>query len=82
MKPEIVVPGENIMSAKAGNTSVAQLRPSTLDSIVQMQGTSTATPVASGLAILILDYFRQGKYFTSQSDISGFLLRSISINSV
>jgi hypothetical protein len=81
MKPEIVVPGEDIWSAKAGNPEVIQPRPSTLDSIIKLQGTSMATPAASGLALLILDYFKQKKYFNLQPNISGFLLRSILINS-
>ena len=52
IKPDIIVPGESISSAKGYKHSSSE----TCD-LVSKQGTSMATPVAAGAAALIRQYF-------------------------
>ena len=52
IKPDIVVPGESLYSAKGHRHSSSE----TCD-LVYKQGTSMATPVAAGAAALIRQYF-------------------------
>ena len=52
IKPDIVVPGESIYSARGHKQSSSE----TCD-LVSKQGTSMATPVAAGAAALVRQYF-------------------------
>ncbi|KAG2500681.1 hypothetical protein HYH03_001447 [Edaphochlamys debaryana] len=59
IKPDLVAPGTNIMSAKMGS-GVLSRNSSTCDAgLTNMQGTSMATPLAAGHFALMRQYFRQ-----------------------
>ena len=61
-KPDVTCPGEYIHSAEAhGNGPVLQC-----GAVVEMSGTSMATPICAGAATLIRQYFRDGFYAGSR----------------
>lgn len=69
LKPEIAAPGDYLMSAYAGSPDSLQdaLLPGydgeKICSTHQMSGTSMATPVTAGTAILIRQYFQDEKFW-------------------
>lgn len=82
IKPEITVPGSNIVSAR-NDLNVTTNNCSTLS----MSGTSMASPGAAGLTALIRQYYTDGWYPSgSKSSLNGFtpsaaLLRATLVNS-
>jgi subtilisin family serine protease len=82
IKPEITVPGSNIVSARNdGSTATNNCSTTT------MSGTSMATPGAAGLTALIRQYYTDGWYPTgAQNSLNAFtpsaaLLRATLVNS-
>ena len=61
VKPDLVAPGI-VQSAAAAKGGAATCKVRT------MQGTSMATPVAAGAALLVRDYFAQGFYPSGRAD--------------
>lgn len=89
-KPDIVVPGEYIISAAAGSPRNKNPLPATYDTLMINSGTSMATPAAAGLASLVRQFFTQGFYpsRTSSTDdskhfknITSTFIRAVLINS-
>jgi len=91
IKPEVVAPGVDVLSA--GAESEISCDPDDLPrkggsryGLASKSGTSMATPVVSGTAAIIHQYFREGWYVdgTSQKGkgktISGTLVKAILIN--
>eukprot|EP01041_Mallomonas_annulata_P012823 gene12823-27042_t len=78
-KPDIVAPGDYIISAYAGvpealsnaahgeglGASVGIGKVQETCSVIQMSGTSMATPATAGIALLIRQYFMQSKFWAS-----------------
>jgi subtilisin family serine protease len=90
MKPDLVAPGRNIFSSYSDAEPYSfQCRDSASGegaSIVQMSGTSMATPIVAGAAALVRQYLRDGYYPTGFSggptlQPSSALMRAILINS-
>lgn len=79
-KPDIMAPGENIMSARVGTNDT------TIDSIITLSGTSAAASQISGFAALITQYFNEGFYPSlrpNESDrrnVSSALVKAILVN--
>ena len=82
IKPEITVPGSNIVSARNDTNSA-----SNNCTTISMSGTSMASPGAAGLTALIRQYYTDGWYPSgSKSSLNGFtpsaaLLRATLVNS-
>jgi len=74
LKPEIVLPGELIYSARAGNPSIENMR-TNLDQLLSVKsGTSMATPAASALISIIRQFCTEGWYHNLSKNISsGFV---------
>ena len=72
IKPDVVAPGTTINSAKN----------QTINSYVELQGTSMAAPQISGIAALIRQYFKEGKYssISGSHNPSSALVKAILIN--
>ncbi|OHT08238.1 Clan SB, family S8 [Tritrichomonas foetus] len=87
-KPDIVVPGQYIVSSAAGDPNDKNPRPATTNTLVSEMGTSMATPAAAGLASLLRQYFLDGFYPTRKAstkdsiqNISSSLIRAALVNS-
>ncbi|MFP4142626.1 MAG: S8 family serine peptidase [Thermoplasmata archaeon] len=76
LKPTIVAPGTEIMSADSdGDLSTDN------DGYTSMQGTSMATPITSGSVAMVREYFVDGHYPEGTiSDPSAALLKSVLVN--
>ena len=61
-KPDVTAPGDYVWSASASG-STSSTCSSTGSSIVAMQGTSMATPVAAGAAVLVRQYFENSTFW-------------------
>ena len=96
MKPDLVSPGFFILSAAARNGQTGECDPATPPSnggpddsgVTYMAGTSMATPVTSGAAALVRQYFVEGFYPTGSavnankmSSPSGALIKAVLMNS-
>jgi hypothetical protein len=67
MKPDVVCPGDSILSAMSdGNLST----PGIQASLVQMSGTSMSTPLCTGAAALVRQYLREGWHVAGTKDLS------------
>src|SRR5260370_42374079 len=63
IKPDVATPGLRVVSAKGGTNTEAQV----------LQGTSMSTPVLSGDALLVRQYFEDGfGPGGNQGDVTGF----------
>ena len=94
MKPDIVAVGKTVLSAGARPDQVGECDPpripgpnSKSEGLLSLQGTSMATPVVSGTAALIRQYFADGYYPSGtkkQSDAypnpSGALVKAVLMN--
>jgi hypothetical protein len=74
-KPEVYSPGIGIVSASSGTT----------DSFRSLSGTSMACPSATGMGVLIRQWFMEGRYIETLTSVSGItpsgaLLRSMLMN--
>ena len=65
IKPNIITPGTNLMSA-----GVRQLTQTDSCNVQQSSGTSMATPLAAAAAILIKQYFENASFWASSCDDS------------
>ncbi|KAF0701374.1 hypothetical protein As57867_008125, partial [Aphanomyces stellatus] len=66
IKPEVVAPGQIITSARSeASTSTAKT-----SALCPLQGTSQATPVISGFAVLLTEWLRDGWYANGTKDTS------------
>jgi len=93
-KPDIIAPGKAVLSAGALPNVVGECDPgkvpganSKSDGVLSLQGTSMATPVVSGTAAIIRQYFQEGYYPTgvkTESNIvdkpSGALIKAVLMN--
>ena len=63
-KPDIATPGGNVFSAKSHGYEMDGVVPNASfnDNVLRLSGTSMATPQVSALAILIVQYLRDGFY--------------------
>ena len=87
LKPEIVAPGEEIISSKGMGYKSGVTDDTSRNTLTQKSGTSMATPAISGCLTLIRQYFMQGWYPTGKPNKddgfipSASLLRAAIINS-
>ena len=81
-KPDLVAPGMNITSAKSDG-----LKDTYNSAFIEHSGTSCATPITAGGAILVEQYFKEGFYPSGQKNAvdgfapSGSLRKAVLINS-
>ncbi len=94
MKPDIVAVGKAVLSAGADPNKVGECDPNRIpgpnsngEGLSSKQGTSMATPVVSGTAAIIRQYFRDGYYPSgtknsndSYPNPSGALVKAILMN--
>jgi len=94
MKPDIVAVGKSVLSAGADPNVVGECDPSRnpgpnsrSEGLLSLQGTSMATPVVSGTAAIIRQYFRDGYYPSgtkkstdSYPNPSGALVKAVLMN--
>ncbi|KAG2500609.1 hypothetical protein HYH03_001376 [Edaphochlamys debaryana] len=62
IKPDLMSPGTNILSASKGDGILSRNSATCSSALVHMQGTSMATPLATGHFTLMRQYFREGFY--------------------
>jgi len=85
MKPDLMAPGNKILSADARPNGQGECDDD--DDLVYKAGTSMATPVVSGTAAKIRQYFREGYYPSGEKNSndaypnpSGGLLKAVLLN--
>lgn len=83
LKPDVVIPGQPIFSARSDGTSSKEHSPVPL----VMQGTSMSTPIVAGYALMARQYFKKGFYPTGEPNArdgfvpTGALLKAVIIHS-
>ncbi len=94
MKPDIVAVGKSVLSAGADPNVVGECDPSRIpgpnhkgEGLLSLQGTSMATPVVSGTAALVRQYFSDGYYPSGKKNSndsypnpSGALIKAVLMN--
>ncbi len=79
-KPDVVAPGSFIVSAKSDGTIVSNQCVQGLDvGVLAMEGTSMATPVTSGTAALVRQYYMDGYYPSGTANPSDSLVPSAAL---
>lgn len=75
MKPDLLAPGKAVLSAGALPNEFGECDPSKIPAansksagLLSLQGTSMATPVVSGIAAIIRQYFVEGYYPTGMKN--------------
>lgn len=87
VKPDVLAPGEYIRSALSDGSTTSHNCNPVGNAVVQMQGTSMATPVAAGAVALVRQYFLRGFYPSGRAtesdafDPAASLVKAILINS-
>lgn len=72
-KPDVVAPGQFILSANAVSEVIGECDDTPNDGLRLKKGTSMATPIVSGTAALVRQYFVEGWHLTGKSQpSSGF----------
>lgn len=90
-KPDIILPGNNIYSANAREPEEegeeVEVTTSYNDNVFSKSGSSMATPAASGLAAIVLQYLKEGFYpgltrgsGKSITDVTSCLLKAMLVN--
>jgi subtilisin family serine protease len=72
VKPDLLSPGEEVWSARAGRPESKSQRPLDWSSILEMGGTSMSAPAVAGLAALVRQFFAQGMYPSLVKTTQGF----------
>mgnify|MGYP001033055207 CR=1 FL=1 len=67
-KPDIVIPGEYVISAASGSHRNENPLPATYDTLMMSSGTSMSTPAAAGLSALVRQFFTKGYYPTLKAN--------------
>ena len=86
-KPDVIVPGSSIYSARSGSPRDETVRSSEYVNLMMKSGTSMATPAASGMAAIFRQFFTQGWYPTMKKgenepfNPSSALIRALFITS-
>lgn len=88
LKPDVLAPGELVTSVNSDGDILSNQCPSSLsDALISMQGTSMATPAATGVLALVRQYFMEGYYPTGTPTFlnsfipSAALLKAVMIHS-
>ena len=88
LKPDIVAPGEELKSVKSDGSLSSNNCPISSTGLLSMMGTSMATPLTAGTAVLLRQYLTQGWYPSGRptpSDsieyVPSSLLKAILMNS-
>ena len=83
LKPDVVAPGTNIISAKsrAHSNSPHGCRDENEADFIMISGTSMATPNVAGAAALIHEYFLSGEWNSDKVILDGATTRALLINS-
>lgn len=77
-KPDLVTPGTNILSTRSSQISGSGWAPHANSNYMYLGGTSMATPLAAGSALLLREYLMTAQGFTAPS---AALLKAALINS-
>ena len=78
-KPDLVSPGDYIVSALSSSSSSNNCNSPTTNVVKTMSGTSMATPITSGHVAIVRQYLREGWYPFGKFNSSNSLLPSAAL---